>query len=389
MELDAASISYQGNHNDKRLQLRARQPAAVSARRPDHRRQPSQQRAGGRVPGSARQGDRSRSPPTALCAGTGFFGIATTAACPNAVPIADNEISSRVPRTNERRPDPLYTTNLLISNDAESWYDGLEIEWDKRLSHGPAVPGGLHVQQERSTRRRRRRSWAPATPTRTARTGSSPRAYSRFHTPHRFTLNGSYRMPFFAGRTDLVGQVLGGWQLSGVVQARLGHAVQRRRYVAGARPRLRRLQRIAGRCCSIRRSSVRTSTDPRHRDAGAAAHGVPQPDVRRHDRRPRCRATRSSRRRHEERRPGAGQELPDAVAGADALSVRIEAFNAFNQVKFGFPVERHHQRRTSAGSPAPPPAYSPRVAAARAALSLLTAADRAFLTGARRCALFP
>ena len=71
------------------------------------------------------------------CAGTGFFpGIATNTLCPNPVPLADNEISARVPRTNERRPDPRYGTNLLISNGAESWYDGLEVEWTKRLSGG-------------------------------------------------------------------------------------------------------------------------------------------------------------------------------------------------------------------------------------------------------------
>ena len=62
--------------------------------------------------------------------------LATTATCPVAVPIADNEISVRVPRTNERRPDPLYTTNLLISNDAEAWYDGVEFAWEKRFSQG-------------------------------------------------------------------------------------------------------------------------------------------------------------------------------------------------------------------------------------------------------------
>jgi hypothetical protein len=45
---------------------------------------------------------------------------------------------------------------------------------------------------------------------------------SRFHTPHRFTFNGSYRLPFFAERTDLVGRTLGGWQLSGVVRLASG-----------------------------------------------------------------------------------------------------------------------------------------------------------------------
>ena len=41
---------------------------------------------------------------------------------------------------------------------------------------------------------------------------------ARFHTPHRFTLNGSYRLPFYANRTDFVGQVLGGWQISGMLK---------------------------------------------------------------------------------------------------------------------------------------------------------------------------
>ncbi|MGH9203958.1 MAG: hypothetical protein ACRD2A_22250, partial [Vicinamibacterales bacterium] len=70
------------------------------------------------------------------CAGTGLPGIGVTAQCPVNVPIADNEISFRVPRTNERRPDPLYTTNLVVSNDAESWYDALQIEWTRRISRG-------------------------------------------------------------------------------------------------------------------------------------------------------------------------------------------------------------------------------------------------------------
>jgi len=73
---------------------------------------------------------------TAQRHGTGLPGIAVNATCPVAVPIADNEISLRVPRTNERRPDPRYTSNLMVSNDAESWYDGVQIEWVKRLSHG-------------------------------------------------------------------------------------------------------------------------------------------------------------------------------------------------------------------------------------------------------------
>ena len=42
------------------------------------------------------------------------------------------------------------------------------------------------------------------------------RTLSRFHTPHRFTLFGVYQSPFFNRRKDFVGQLLGGWNISGV-----------------------------------------------------------------------------------------------------------------------------------------------------------------------------
>ena len=154
------------------------------------------------------------------CAGTGLPGIGVTAACPEAVPIADNEISFRVPRTNERRPDPRHTTNLLISNDALSWYDGLQVEWIHRLA------GGLWFQTSYTY------SVSEDTTSEATFVGAGDsnqlgpdkrfsRGYSRFHTPHRYTFNGSYRLPVLRDRTDLVGSILGGWTMSGIV--RLAH----------------------------------------------------------------------------------------------------------------------------------------------------------------------
>jgi hypothetical protein len=52
------------------------------------------------------------------------------------VPIGALEYSLRVPRTNERRPDPRYSTNLLVSNSSWSYYNGLQIEWTKKLTKG-------------------------------------------------------------------------------------------------------------------------------------------------------------------------------------------------------------------------------------------------------------
>ena len=48
------------------------------------------------------------------------------------------------------------------------------------------------------------------------------RGLSRFHTPHRFTLNGTYRLPFFKDGKGLLGHAFGGWQFSGVVKLAKG-----------------------------------------------------------------------------------------------------------------------------------------------------------------------
>src|SRR4029079_17046977 len=42
------------------------------------------------------------------------------------------------------------------------------------------------------------------------------RGYSRFHTPNRFTLFGTYRNPFFNKGRGVLGQILGGWEMSAV-----------------------------------------------------------------------------------------------------------------------------------------------------------------------------
>jgi hypothetical protein len=155
------------------------------------------------------------------CAGTGFYGILTTAACPNAVPIADHEISARVPRTNERRPDPLYGSNLLISNDAESWYDGVEFEWVKRMSHGLQFQVAYTFSESTDTTSEATFVGAGDS-NQQGPNAKYAKGYARFHVPHRFTFNGSYRLPFFENRTDWLRQAFGGWHLSGVVKLASG-----------------------------------------------------------------------------------------------------------------------------------------------------------------------
>lgn len=151
------------------------------------------------------------------CAGTGLPGIPTNATCPVAVPIANNEISRRVPRTNERRPDPRYTTNLVVSADANTWYNGLQTSWEKRVTKG--------LRFEISY------TWSKALDDTSEATfvgaGDSnnlgpdkryARGLSRFNTPHRFAFNGTWLLPVLRDRKDWVGGAFGGWQLSAVVK---------------------------------------------------------------------------------------------------------------------------------------------------------------------------
>ena len=125
------------------------------------------------------------------CAGTGLPGLGVNAACPVVVPIADNEISLRVPRTNERRPDPRYGSNLIVSNDAKSWYDGIQIEWLKRLGDGLQITTSY-------TRSRSLDTTSEATfvgagdSNQQGPNAAYAKGYSRFHTPHRFSFNSTY-----------------------------------------------------------------------------------------------------------------------------------------------------------------------------------------------------
>lgn len=156
------------------------------------------------------------------CAGTGGPGAPINAACPSAVPIAADEISLRVPRTNERRPDARYTTNLVVDNVAESSYHGGQIEFET---------GVMRDFQGRATYTFSKAidSGSEATSSGTGDINIFPPEYdqykrglSRFDTRHRFTATGSYSLPFFRDRPGFLAAVLGGWQISTVIRLSSG-----------------------------------------------------------------------------------------------------------------------------------------------------------------------
>jgi len=147
-----------------------------------------------------------------FCAGT----TTANATCP-VTPIGALEYSRIVPRTNERRPNPLYTTNTQVSNGAWSYYNAMQVEWSKRLTNNVNFQAAY--------------TWSKAIDTTSEAsfvgTGDSningpsarlSRSFSRFHTPHRFTFFGTVRSPFFKNDRGVLGYVLGGWESSVVVK---------------------------------------------------------------------------------------------------------------------------------------------------------------------------
>ncbi len=155
----------------------------------------------------------------AACAGTNGTTVVFTAACPSVVPIGTLEYSLRVPRTNERRPDGRYATNLLVSNASWSYYNGMQIEWIKKLSTGLNFQMTYTFSKAIDTTSEATDVGVASGDTnQTGNLTRISRGLSLFHTPHRFTFYGTYRLPFFNGRRDLLGETLGGWQVATVVR---------------------------------------------------------------------------------------------------------------------------------------------------------------------------
>jgi hypothetical protein len=155
------------------------------------------------------------------CAGTGLAGIATSTQCPVAVPLGPLEYSRLVPRTNERRPNGLFTTNTVVSNGSWSYYNGFQAELTKRLSNDMSFQASYTFSKSIDTTSEATFVGAGDT-NQTGNNSADARGLSRFHTPHRFTFYGTYRTPWFSTEQGVLGQALGGWQFSAVVKLAKG-----------------------------------------------------------------------------------------------------------------------------------------------------------------------
>ncbi len=158
------------------------------------------------------------------CAGTGSPGVPKNATCPNAVPIAPNEVSLRVPRTDDRRPDSRFTDVRVVDNFAQSWYHAGQLEWETGEYHGFAgrmtytFGKALDTGAETTDQGVGDIGAFPQRPgTRTYAKG-----FSRFDVRHRFTMSSSYSLPWMRNRNDWIGSALGGWTIATVLRFATG-----------------------------------------------------------------------------------------------------------------------------------------------------------------------
>ncbi|HWS90375.1 MAG TPA: carboxypeptidase regulatory-like domain-containing protein [Pyrinomonadaceae bacterium] len=168
-----------------------------------------------------------------MCAGTGLPSIPTTALCPVAVPIGPLEYSVRLPRVNERRPDPRFTTNTFVSNDAWTYYNGLQAQWEKKYSHGLSFQASYTWSKSIDTTSEATNLGVAASSGNDSNIlGNSARVsrgLSHFDTRHRLTAFATYRLPFFRDSRGLLdekglklGAFLQDWTVSTVVKLASG-----------------------------------------------------------------------------------------------------------------------------------------------------------------------
>ena len=96
----------------------------------------------------------------------------------------------------------------------KSWYNSLQVRWDKRVTHG------LNVLVSYTHSR-----WLDATSYLNAQeplTQTPDRTLDGTDTPHRIAISGNLQIPFFANTHGFVGVLLKGWYLNGVFEAEAG-----------------------------------------------------------------------------------------------------------------------------------------------------------------------
>ncbi len=146
--------------------------------------------------------------------------------------VASTKNPNAIPGVQARRLYPQFGSRITIPTDvgpggndteARSSYNGMFVAVNKRYSHGLQIGGSYTYSKMMSN------NDASLGEGSTAQTPQVPQDYfnygaewsvSAFDRPHRFTMNYIWEIP--GPKTGILGQVIGGWQISGVTQGQSG-----------------------------------------------------------------------------------------------------------------------------------------------------------------------
>jgi hypothetical protein len=130
----------------------------------------------------------------------------------NAMPAGTRNSTPNSINTNFLRPYKGFAFVNLGENAARSEYNGLQLELNRRFSNGLSY--GLAYTYSKSydnASDRRQQPWDPFD-------DSYFWGHSSFDTRHVAVINFVWEVPFLRGGSSLASKILGGWELSGVVQ---------------------------------------------------------------------------------------------------------------------------------------------------------------------------
>jgi hypothetical protein len=114
------------------------------------------------------------------------------------------------------RPYKGYNSIRETDNVASSLYNALQVSWNRRYSKGLLV-GLAYTYSKVSDSGSNQRDIIPYT-----YDASNLWGPAEFDVRHVFIANFLYDLPIFKGNKNLVGKVLGGWQVSGIIQKQTG-----------------------------------------------------------------------------------------------------------------------------------------------------------------------
>jgi hypothetical protein len=118
--------------------------------------------------------------------------------------------------TNVLRPYKGFAVIALGENAARSEYNALQLEVNRRFARGLSYGFSYTFSKsEDNASGRRDRIWNPFD-------DGIFWGPSSFDTRHVAVINFIYQLPLLRGRTDLTGRLLGGWQVTGIVQFQTG-----------------------------------------------------------------------------------------------------------------------------------------------------------------------